>query len=194
MNKRVGIVLIILVMLVAISTGCFEDNPPKPQSIELVETNGALNNTVGWLESTDTNGRDDDMIYMELESDIQLFLNDTNIYSISISLNFQDYDQAHSGTDENSPEDYVEVSVDGFDDVMGSGSTPCMINLNIKANKTEDVYDYISPELNIHVVGKCYCEITYPNTGRPSLINLYTQDQGVAYDISAEYKFHKMEG
>jgi hypothetical protein len=190
MNKRLLVVIFIILLLVASTAGCFgDDKKKKSGGGELVEASGSLNSTSGWLNSQDQNGRDDDRIYVILNSEIQLFLNDTSIISISITLNFQDYDSDHQDTDGNSPEDEVEVTVEGYD-VSGAGTTPCMIMLDLKSNETDGIVDYLPSELTLQVTGRCFCEITYPPTGRPSLINLYTRDQGVAYDVAAEYEYH----
>jgi hypothetical protein len=192
MDKKLVIIITIILIFVSTTAGCFEEDKPKPKGIELVEANGALNGTTGWIDSTDVNGRDGDQIYVELSGQIPVYLNDTNIYSITISLSFDDHDTAHEGSDGNSPEDRVDVQVEGYD-ATGSGTTPCMITLNLKGNMTDGVQDYINPELNILVTGQCYCEITYPRTGRPSLMNLYTRDQGIAYEVSSVYKYHEIQ-
>lgn len=192
MDKKIGVVITIIIILIAISTGCFGSEAPKPKKTELVETSGNMNGTTGWLESAGSGTNDGDQIYLPLTGDIPIFLNDTNVYSITFTLNFKDFDTSHSSTDQNSPEDYVEASIDGLD-VTGSGTTPCMITLTIKANKTDEEQEYIQPELNIHVEGKCYCEITYPMTNRPSALRLFTRDQGVAYELSAAYKYHEIK-
>jgi hypothetical protein len=192
MDKKLVIIITIILIFVSTTAGCFEEKRPSSKGVEFVETNGALNGTTGWLDSTENQGRDGDQIYVDLNSQIQVFLNDTNIYSITLTLNFDDYDSAHQSTDGNSPEDKVDVVVEGYD-ATGSGTTPCMITLNIKGNMTDGVQDYISPELTITVTGRCYCEITYPRTGRPSAINLYTRDLGVAYEVSSVYKYHEIK-
>jgi hypothetical protein len=192
MDKKLVIIITIILIFVSTTAGCFEEKKPKSNGVQLIETNGALNGTTGWIDSTENNGRDGDQIYVDLNGQIQVFLNDTNIYSITITLSFEDYDSAHQNSDGESPEDKVEVAVEGYD-ATGSGTTPCMITLNLKGNMTDGVQDYINPELNILVTGQCYCEITYPRTGRPSLMNLYTRDQGVAFEVSSVYKYHEMK-
>ena len=189
MDKKIGLVITIILLITAISTGCFQNEKVGSKGTELVETKGELNSTTGWLDSTSSQSRDGDLIYVTLDNDIPVFLNDTNIFSITFTINFRDYDNAHSGTDQNSPEDYVEATVSSFN-ATASGTTPCMLSLTIKGNKTDEEQEYFPPELNIHVTGKCYCEITYPLTPRPSALNLYTRDLGVAYEISASYKYH----
>ncbi len=190
MNKKLVVIIFIILLLAAATAGCFGDNKKKKSSGgEMVEASDSVNNTVGWLSSNTNDGNEDGQVYRELQGSIPLFLNETSILKISIVLNFQDYDSAHSSSDGSSPEDEVEVSVEGFD-VSGSGTTPCMIMLDLKSNETDDNVEYLPSELTISVTGKCFCEITYPMTGRPSLIRFYTPDQGVAYDMSAEYEYH----
>lgn len=190
MNKKVIIGLIIVLILASAGSGCFGDKKTTNGGQTQIEVDGTLNSTSGWLESTDVNGREGDDIYVELDSSISLFLNDTNIMSIAIMLKFDDYDSAHSGTDGNSPEDEIEVMIEEYN-VSGRGTTTTTINLNIDGNETNGEQEYLPSEIIIKVSGRCYCEITYPYVNRPSAINLYTRDQGVAYTVSATYKFHE---
>jgi hypothetical protein len=190
MNKKMVIVLIILLLIAAASTGCFGEEKKKKPGIKVIDSKGELNATLGWLDSNSNDGNEDGQVYRELEGSIPVFFNGSTITSISIVLNFQDYDSSHSTSDGNSPEDYVEVSIDGFD-ATGAGTTTCMITLDLKSNETDGTITYLPSELSISVTGKCFSEITYPTTGRPSLIRLYTPDQGVSYDLSAKYEYEE---
>jgi hypothetical protein len=120
-------------------------------------------------------------------------LNNTNVYAVTIEISFDDYDAAHSSTDSASPPDDVEVTVDGFNET-GSGTTPSNQRFDLMGNATQGgETESLPTEITFDVHAICYCETTYPKTGRPSAIILATRDQGVAYEISATYQYLEEE-
>ncbi len=194
MNKKLLIILSIILILTATFAGCFgksEDKGSKGPQFE--EATGEYPAETGWLESGTAEARENDQIYVEVDSEITIVLNDTNVYSVSVQLSFSDYDDAHTGSDGASPADEVEVSITtpGFNETS-SGTTPCSINFNLMGNDTgDDLQESLPSELTFHVYAKCFCEITYPKTGRPSAINFYQRDNGVAYEMMASYLYYE---
>ena len=179
-------------MITAALAGCFGDSESnKPSKPKLEPTPGEYPAETGWLESGDQEARDGDQIYVEVNSQISIVLNNTNTFSVSIELQFQDYDDAHSGSDGSSPPDEVEISLtnEGFNE-SASGTTPASFTFDLMGNQTDDDYESLPSELTFDVYAKCFCEITYPMSGRPSLMNLYVRDNGVAYEISASYQYY----
>jgi len=194
MNKKILITLAIILILTATFAGCFGESKSKGTSgPKYEEANGEYPPETGWLESGTQEARDDEQIYVEVDSEISIILNNTNVFSASIELMFSDYDDAHSGSDGNSPADEVEVTLTnvGFNE-SASGTTPCTLRFEIMGNQTEDdMQESLPHELTFHMYAKCFCEITWPMTGRPNLMNLYVRDNGVAYELSAAYQYYE---
>ena len=68
----------------------------------------------------------------------------------------------------------------------------CTLRFEMMGNQTEgDMQESLPSELTFHVYAKCFCEITWPMTGRPNLMNLYVRDNGVAYEFSAGYQYYQ---
>ncbi len=188
MNKKIIIAIVIIILLITAGAGCLESDKKKSNEPSFEEVKGDYPSEIGWLESGTAQAREDDKIYVEVDSTISITLNDSNIFSVSVSLNFEDYDATHSGTDGNSPSDDVTVTAVGFNQTF-SGTTPFSAIFTLKGNESDGEVGLLPQDLSFHVYAQCFCEITYPPSGRPSLINLYTRDQGVAYDILASYQY-----
>ena len=201
MDKKILLVIVIILIITAAFSGCIGSGgdgggPKKPKFTEETAEYPA---ETGWLESGTQEARDDSgQIYVEVDSQFSIILNKTNVYSVTIDLSFDDFDDAHSGSDGNSPPDEVEVSlaIPGFNDTQNAQArtTPATFNFNLMGNKTGDMYESLPSEITFDVYAKCFSEITYPPSGRPSVINLYQRDNGVAYVVSASYQYYQQEG
>lgn len=194
MNKKILIALTIIILLTASLAGCFGGSESKDTSEpSYTEETAEYPPETGWLESGTQEAREDEQIYVEVDSEISIILNNSNVFSASIELMFSDYDEAHAGSDGNSPADEVEVTLTnaGFNE-SASGTTPCTLRFEMMGNQTEgDMQESLPSELTFHVYAKCFCEITWPMTGRPNLMNLYVRDNGVAYEFSAGYQYYQ---
>jgi hypothetical protein len=191
MNKKIIAVLFILIIIVTSFTGCFGDDKPKPPTgPKYEETTGTYEAETGWIQSEGDLSTDDKGPYLIADGTITIILNASRVLSASIRIMFDDYDPAHSDTDGASPADEVDVEIGGGFNETGSGTTPTAVTFDIMANVTEDGEPGSLPsEISFDVHAVCYCETTYPMTGRPSAILLATRDQGVAYEISASYLY-----
>ena len=188
MNKKIIIAVVIIIFLIIAGAGCLKSDKKKTDKTSFEEVKGDYPSEIGWLESGDAQAREDDKIYVEVDSTISIKLNDSNITSVSVTLNFEDYDATHSGSDGNSPSDDVTVTAVGFNQTF-SGTTPFSATFSLKSNESDGQVGFLPQDLSFHVYARCFSEITYPPSGRPALINLYTRDQGVAYDILASYQY-----
>lgn len=192
MNKKIAIALFIIIMITGALSGCFGKSESKKSSKpDLEPTHGEYPAETGWIQSEGDLTTDEMGPYLMATGTISLILNNSNVFQAQVNLDFDDYDPAHSGTDGASPADDVEVSITtgGLDETR-SGTTPTGMVFDLMANTTSDGEQGSLPsEITFSVTAKCYCETTYPITGRPSAFILATRDQGVAYEISASYQY-----
>jgi hypothetical protein len=192
MNKKIAIAIFIILMITAALSGCFGDSDgKKPSEPALEPTHGEYPTETGWIQSAGELRTDEMGPYLIATGTISLILNNTNVFQAQINLDFDDYDPTHSGTDGASPADDVTVTIatGGLNETR-SGTTPTGMVFDLMANTTSDGEQGSLPsEITFSVNAVCYCETTYPITGRPSAIILATRDQGVAYEISASYQY-----
>ncbi|WP_455392638.1 hypothetical protein, partial [[Eubacterium] cellulosolvens] len=192
MDKKIALIIVIILLITAALAGCFgESESKKPKKPELEPTHGEYPAETGWIQSSGDLATDEKGPFLIATGTITLILNHTNVFAAQIDITFDDYDSAHSGTDGASPADEVDITIStgGFNE-SGSGTTPTSISFDLMGNTTTDSEQESLPsEITFNVHAVCYCETTYPITGRPSAFILATRDQGVAYEISASYQY-----
>jgi len=192
MKKKAIIIVTMLFITCFCFMGCSDDGgggSKKPDQVsETISTSG-------WIQSGDQSERESDKIYHIADGNIPLDINATQIVEISFTIRFEDYDDEHSGTDGNSPEDEVEVTIRAGDiSETASGTTPVVINIQPTGgggNNTTQENGHLPLDWEISVHARCACEITYPSIPRPSAFNLYIADQGVAYTLDVDYIYEE---
>lgn len=188
--------LIILILISSALSGCFgkSESKDKNKKQTLYELTGEYPSETGWVQSEGDPTVEAGGIYLEARGSISIILNNSDVFAATIELSFDDYDEAHSGSDGASPADEVEVSltVPGFNE-SESGTTPRAFRFELIGNNTGGDIEPIPSEITFDVYAKCWCEIVYPMTGRPSLFFRYMRDQGVAYEITAAYQYYSEE-
>jgi len=192
MNKKIALAIFILLMITGALSGCFgKDDGKKPSKPALEPTHGEYPAETGWIQSEGELDTDEGGPFLMAMGTISIILNNTNVFQTQINLDFDDYDPTHSGTDGASPADEVDVEITtGGLNGSRSGTTPTGMVFDLMANNTpEGEPGSLPSEITFSVTAKCYCETTYPITGRPSAFILATRDQGVAYEISASYQY-----
>jgi hypothetical protein len=189
----IAVILALLIMVPVIIAGCTTEAKIKPPKEKPKPVPDSFT-TSGWLESTGEGEWDDQGLYCPLRQEFKVMINETKIAEIKFTIRFEDYDEEHSDTDGNSPPDELRVKISGGSyEGGGSGTTPFTVTYEPAANRTLTEVETLPQEWVIKVDGKCYCEITYPKTPRPSLFVLYLPDGGVAYYLTVEYKYYKVE-
>jgi hypothetical protein len=191
MNKKIAVVIFIILMITAALAGCFGDSDSKKTSkITLEPTHGEYPAETGWIQSSGDLTTDETGPYLIADGTVTLILNNSNVFAAQIVITFDDYDAEHSSTDSASPADKVDVTISGGFNETGDGTTPTSMSFDLMGNATSDgEMEPLPSEITFDVHAVCYCETTYPLTGRPSAIILATRDQGVAYEISASYQY-----
>lgn len=183
MHKRV-IIITILIVAVAFS-GCLgggedDDGGSTP---ELVQKHGTVQRMTGWAESGWAN---DDSEPYELDQDIGVVLNHTNIVQVKFVLKVEDSDSAHSESDEGSDPDEVTVTISGGNVTTDEkrGVTPATLTIEVKAMTQGAEGGYLGQNWVIHLHADCY-------GGKPRyfLGFIVWKDQGVYWTLEGEYTY-----
>ncbi len=189
MNKKILIILSILIIIIAGFTGCFEAKTTKKKSgPSYKETPGEYPSESGWLDS-DMSDNSPQHLDTSLPLDINIT---TKITVISIMMRFEDSDSAHSESDQGSDPDEVTITLSNGNNetTPATGETPC--NLEVQMNITEDG-QFITGDWQVNVVATCNGGKPYTLIPRPGYIApIVYKDQGIAYTLDTSYTFLKV--
>ena len=183
MNNKKILVLIILITTILVSAGCFGDEKPKPNEPKFEEATGSYPNEVGWLDSDmgDNQQQVDSSLILDINASEKVTL-------ITISIGFDDYDSAHTESDDGSDPDEVAIYVtDGKNQsTPATGTTPCQ--LEVQLNSTDG--SYMSGMWEVKVDALCGAGKPYTIIPRPGMISfLQYKDQGIAYNMMVSYSY-----
>ena len=196
-RKKISVAILAILIIASVTMGCFgDDEKPKPK-ITYEEQSGDRS-TDGWADF-DTQGSGGDT---SLEETVTMNLNSSMLTHVKVTIQFEDSDDAHADSDEDSNPDMFRVKINstGFESKVASGQTPGKVELELpSANATmgttgEENAIQFGPELSIFIEADCGGGKPYkpfiPN--RPGGSPLVYIDQGIYYSITVEYTYLEM--
>jgi hypothetical protein len=129
---------------------------------------------------------------------IEVNLNTSMISKVTVTIVIDDFDSAHTETDDGSdPDEFaVKINSSGQESQPATGTTPGSVIIELPAgNATEGTEEAVEmgPVLGIHITATCHGgKQAYPS-GRPGLIirgsPFVYVDQGISYTIAIEYDY-----
>jgi hypothetical protein len=182
-HKRV--ILITILIVAVVFSGCLGngDDDKKESTPELVQKHGTIQRMTGWAESGYAN---DDSEPYELDQDIGVVLNHTNIVQVKFILRVEDSDSAHSESDEGSDPDEIAVTASGGNITTDErrGVTPATITIEVKASDQGAEGGYLGQNWALHLHADCY-------GGKPMYFFgfIVWKDQGVAWTLEGDYTY-----
>lgn len=163
--------------------------PDDPTKHDIILKKTSLPTRSGWAESNCTNNS---AAPCYVNTTIPIKLNHTWVASISVTIKIEDYDEAHSETDEDSDPDmvYAKLISENIESSSVNGYTPCILSMNQEGNTTGIPLEYkgLPKEWYIELTAVCYGKvINHPLT----FMFKRVKDQGVAWELDVEYEYYE---
>jgi hypothetical protein len=187
MNKKVMVILFILILLTAGLSGCFGKSESKKKSSgpSYKEIPGEVIRESGWIDSD----MGDTPQHVDSTISLTQINASTKITMIQVRIKFDDSDAAHAESDEGSDPDDVTITLsNGMNESAPvTGTTPATLELQMGLNSTEED-SFMMGSWEIHVTAVCGAGKPFTYVPRPGNIAfLQYKDQGIAYDIEVDF-------